>query len=51
MIICVYVCFDYDDRSTKNNIDSSHLTKNSIFNESKNLMFKDLVARIPYCVS
>ena len=50
MIVCVYGRFVYDNRNAKSNIDGSRLSKDSIFNESKNLMFKDLAARIPYGV-
>ena len=50
IIVCIYGRFDNEDRNTKHNIDSSSLIKNSIFNESKNLMFKDLAACIPYSV-
>ena len=42
IIVCVYGRFDYKDRN---------LSKNSIFNESKNLLFNGLAARIPYGVS
>ena len=39
IIVCIYGRFDNEDRN---------LSQNSIFNESKDLMFKDLAARIPY---
>ena len=48
IIVCIYGRFDNENRNTKHNVDDSRLSKNSIFNESKNLMFKDLAARIPY---
>ena len=41
IIVCIYERFDNEDRN---------LSQNSIFNESKDLMFKDLAARIPYGV-
>lgn len=39
IIVCIYDRFDNEDLNTKH-----------VFNESKEIMFKDLAARIPYVV-